>query len=72
MDFFGSLFSKIIFESRFLKKSYIVTVLKKKNERFDQFKKRSKKNGIPFVFSNLARPMVGGNFTDTIWVILSF
>ena len=38
---------------------------------FDQRVKKSK-NGFPIVFSNIAWPMRGGNFRDTIWVVLSF
>ena len=40
--------SKIDFESSFLKKYYIVTVLKKKFKRFDQYLKKSK-NGFTIV-----------------------
>ena len=47
--------SKIIFESRFPKKSYIITILKKIVRLLYQYLKKN-----PFVFSNLARPMVGG------------
>ena len=58
-------------ESSFLIKYYIITVLNFFLERFGQYLKKSK-NGFPIVFSNLARPMGGGNFRDTILVIQSF
>ena len=60
--------SNIMFESRFLRKSYIITIL----NLFGVFQSVFKKKYIyifPFVFSNLARPMVRSNFRDTIWVI---
>ena len=56
--------SKIISESRYLKNYYVITI---QNFFLDQYFKKSK-NEFPIVFSNLARPMVGFFFIDTIWV----
>ena len=39
-------------------------------ERYGECLEKSK-NGFPIVFSNLARPIGGGNFRYTIWAIKS-
>ena len=50
--------SKIEYESIFLIKYYIITILKKKLERFGLYLTKSK-NGFPIKFSNLARKGLG-------------